>query len=83
MWNYSKETGMLNKTYVKNLQLNKIITETKNPLAGLDRRLDTAEDRSMEITQIGAKGNRTPPPKTLREYLRPVREILNSPYIYM
>lgn len=28
----------------------------------------------MEITQIGAKGETAPPPKTLREYLRPVRK---------
>lgn len=29
MRNFSKETGILNKTQVKNLQLNKTITETK------------------------------------------------------
>jgi len=72
MQNFSKETGIFKRPKSKIYSWIRQLKQ-KNSLAWLDRRLDTAEDRSMEITQIGAKGEKNPH-KTLQEYLRPVRK---------
>ena len=62
MWNFSKETGIFKRPKSKIYSWIRQLKQ-KNSLAGLDRRLDTAEDRSMEITQIGAKGEKKKPTK--------------------